>query len=165
MTTDPIADDARRGLLRHALATLAYRGGKVVRGAPSGFGAGRAGASTRTAVEALSHLGDLLDWGLWLARGKSEWVDRSPGDWDAEVARFFAATRALDDYLSSGEPLAATPEALLQEPIADALTHVGQLATLRRLAGSPVRGEDYVQAEIVAGRVGPEQSPGRDEFD
>jgi hypothetical protein len=81
------------------------------------------------------------------------------------MQRFYEALRLFDDFLASDLPTDVEAEKLFQGPIADALTHVGQLATLRRLAGSPVRGESYFRAEIVVGRVGPEQSSQRKEFD
>jgi hypothetical protein len=155
----------RREFLRHAVATLAYRGGKVIRDAPEGFAAVRACETCRTAGEILEHVGDLLVWALWLARGERglrEDVDRS---WADHVGRFFDGLRRLDEYLASDAALATPPEKLFQGPIADALWHVGQLATLRRLAGSPIRGENYFVAEITVGRVGPDQSSKRREFD
>jgi hypothetical protein len=158
-------EDPRRGLLRHTLATLAYRGGKAVRGADAAFAAFKAGPTTRTPGEILAHVGDLLDWGLSIARGAQSWHDSAPRPWEEEVARFFAALSAFDAYLASDEPLGAPPEKLFQGPIADALTHVGQIALLRRLAGSAVRGENYFRADIAPGRVGREQSPPRREFD
>ena len=147
-------EDPRRTLLRHTLATLAYRGGKAVRDAPPEFAAFKAGPKTRTPGEILAHIGDLMDWGLTIARGKEKWHDSTPRAWEDEVARFFSSLRAFDDYLSGGEPLGGSPEKLFQGPVADALTHVGQIALLRRLAGGPVRGENYFKADIEAGRVG-----------
>lgn len=160
-----LSTDPKRELLRHTLATLAYRGGKAVRGAPAGFAEFRVGPDTRTPARILAHIGDLLDWALWLARGEHRWKDSEPLPWDAEVERFFAGLAALDAYLASDAPLGRPAEALFQGPVADALTHVGQLTMLRRLAGSPVRGENYARAEIVAGRVGAEQAAPRVEFD
>ena len=93
------------------------------------------------------------------------WKDSGPSGWEAEVERFHAALAAFDAFLASDAPLAAPPQRIFQGAIADALTHVGQIALLRRLAGSPVRGENYSRAEIVAGRVGAEQAPARREFD
>jgi hypothetical protein len=156
--------DTQRQLLRHAVATLAYRGGKAVRGAPEGVADFRASEKTRTPVEILAHMGDLLDWALWLAKGKHEWRDSAPLPWDAETQRFFSSLEAFDDYLRSKEPLHFPPEKLFQGPIADALTHVGQLTMLRRLAGAPIRGENYFKADIVAGRVGAEQAVPIKEF-
>ena len=78
--------------------------------------------------------------------------------------RFYGALENFDDYLGSNLPLESSPEKLFQGPIADALTHIGQLTMLRRLSGSPVKGENYFKADIVGGRVGPEQSPPRVEF-
>jgi hypothetical protein len=152
-------------MLRHTIATLAYRGGKAVRGAPAGFAAFRAAPSSRTPAQILAHIGDLLDWALALAGGKHVWHDSAPLPWDQEVARFFGALAALDARLGSGQPLGFPEEKLFQGPVADALTHVGQITMLRRVAGSPVRGENYFLAEIAAGRVGPEQAAPRKEFD
>jgi hypothetical protein len=80
------------------------------------------------------------------------------------VERFFAALKKFDDYLASNEPVHTTPEKLLQGPIADALTHVGQIAILRRLAGEPLKGESYYEAEIALGRVGVDQVKPKREF-
>lgn len=159
------ATDSGRELLRHAVATLAYRGGKVLRDAPSGFASMRIGEKTRTPVEILAHVGDLLDWALWLAKGEHRWKNSAPQAWEREVARFFDSLARLDALLASTEPIASSPEKLFQGPIADAFTHVGQIALLRRLGGLPVRGENYFRADIVTGRVGPEQSAPRREFD
>jgi len=157
--------DPGRQLLRHTVATLAYRAGRPLRGAPDSFGDFRISADARTSAEVLAHMGDLLDWALSLARGKQQWRNSTPQPWDREVQRFFASLAAFDAYLASDAPLHAPPEKLFQGPIADALTHVGQIATRRRLARAPVRGENYFVADIVAGRVGLEQSAPRREFD
>ena len=133
--------DPRRELLRHTLATLSYRGGKALRGAPAGFEDFRAGDSSRTAGQILAHLGDLLDWGLSIAKGKETWREGGLLPWDRGAERFFAALSALDAQLASDAPLGATAEKLFQGPVADALTHVGQIALLRRLAGAPTVAE------------------------
>ena len=156
---------AKRAMLRHTVATLAYRGGKTVTNAPEGFAAFAAGETTRTPAQILAHIGDLLDWALSQAKGQYNWHDAPPLPWEQEVARFFAALNALDSYLASDTPLGYPAEKIFQGAIADALTHVGQIAMLRRMAGTPVRGENYFKAEIVAGRVGPEQATKRVEFD
>jgi hypothetical protein len=155
---------SKRELLRHALATLAYRGGKALRNAPANFSDFRAADGVRTPGEILAHVGDLLDWALSIAQGKQAWSDSKPLPWEQEVVRFFAALRKFDDFLASSEPLHAPEEKLFQGPVADALTHVGQIAILRRLAGAAVKPENYYQAEIVAGRVGAEQAAPKREF-
>ncbi len=154
-----------RDMLRHTLATLAYRGGKTLRAAPQGFAEFRVSEGTRTPGEILAHLADLIDWALSAARGKQEWHDSVPLPWDKGVERFFTALEHFEIYLASGSPLYASAEKLFQGPIADALTHVGQIAMLRRMTGAPVRGENYYVAYIVSGRVGPDQSAPRREFD
>jgi hypothetical protein len=151
-------------LLRHTLATVAYRGGKALRGAPAEFADYRAGPGGRTPVEILAHMGDLFDWALKLADGKHEWHSAKPHPWHQEVARFFAALEVFDQRLASGEPLGFAAEKLFQGPIADALTHVGQIAMLRRMAGCAVRGENYFKASIAAGRVGADQAAPAFEF-
>jgi hypothetical protein len=157
--------DPARELLRHTLATLAYRGGKTLRGASPDFANFRASEGSRSPIEILAHIGDLLEWALSIAKGKQEWHNPTPGAWQQEVERFFRGLTELDQYLASAETLACAPQNLFQAPIADALTHVGQLAMLRRMAGTPIRGENYFKADIAVGRVGAEQSPPRFEFD
>ena len=156
--------DDKRVLLRHTVATVAYRGGKAVRGAPASFAKFTAGDPPKTPEQILAHVGDLFDWALSIAEGAQKWNNSTPLPWDDEVSRFFAAVKRLDDYLASDAPIDTTPERLFQGAIADALTHVGQLAMLRRIAGCPIKGENYYQADIVAGRVGAEQTAPRREF-
>jgi hypothetical protein len=156
--------DPVRQLLRHTLATLAYRGGKVVRGAPADFSSFTCGGGCRSAGVILAHLSDLLDWALSMANGQREWHDSAPQTWDADIQRFHAALATFDAYLASDEPLRASSEKLFQGPVADALTHVGQLATMRRLAGAPIKSENYFAAEIIAGHVGPDQAAPKREF-
>lgn len=158
------SSDPKRELFRHTLATLAYRAGKAVRNAPAGFAEFRAGEGVRTPGQILAHMGDLFDWALSIAKGKEAWNNAKPQPWNQEVERFFGALKNFDDFLASGEPLRAPLEKLLQGPVADALTHVGQIAILRRMAGSPVKGENYYVAEVAAGRVGAEQAAPKHEF-
>jgi hypothetical protein len=149
--------DSARQLLRHAVATIAYRGCKAIRGAPDTFSDFQASPGVRTPGQILAHIGDLLDWALSTVRGQQHWHASTPLPWRQEVHRFFAALEALDDYLASDGPLETTPEKLFQAPIADALTHIGQIAMLRRLAGEPVRAEDYSVAKIAVGSVSADQ--------
>lgn len=154
-----------RDLLRHSLATVAYRAGKIVRDAPQGYVDFQAGRNCRTPVQILAHISDLFDWALAMAKGRPEWRDSPPQSWPDEVPRFFDSIKRLDDYLAGPEPLHASVEKLFQGPLADALNHVGQLAMLRRLAGIPIRGENYYKADIAAGRVGKDQPQPKFEFD
>lgn len=157
--------DLSRDFLRHTLATLAYRAAKPLRDAPDGFESFSAGADTRSAGQILAHLTDLMDWALSMAKGEPKWKDSVPKPWSQGTFHFFAAIRAFDDYLASTEPLKTPAEKLFQGPVADALTHAGQISLLRRLAGAPVRGENYYLAEIVPGRVGSDQPRPLREFD
>ena len=157
--------DNKRELLRHTVATVAYRGGKAVKSAPEGFNSFRVNETTRTPEQILAHIGDLYDWALSLARGKQTWHNSTPKEWDAEIERFFASMKAFDDYLASENELHCSAEKLFQGPVADSLTHIGQIALLRRMAGGAVKGENYYVAEIEVGRVGPDQSSKRKEFE
>jgi hypothetical protein len=155
------ADESERQFLRHAVATVAYRAGKALRGAPESFARGqrvfarlrRSNAHWRSSR-----------WASAIARGENL-ADSQPLEWSREVERFFAALKKFDDYLASDEPLHAPSEKLFQGPIADSLTHVGQIAMLRRLANCPVKGENYFFAKIEAGKVGQEQAAPRREFE
>jgi hypothetical protein len=157
--------DPARWLMRHAVATVAYRGGKAVRGSTEQFAAFRAGATSRTPSEILAHIGDLFDWALWLVKGQYTWRDSTPLPWDLEIERFFQTLAAFDGYLASDAPLGFPAEKILQGPVADALTHIGQIAMLRRLGGVPLRGESYFRADVMVGRVGMNQAPPAREFD
>ena len=155
-----------RGFFRHTVATLAYRAAKTMRGAPADFPGFKPGPTSRTPVEIVAHMGDLMDWALSMAKGEPRWSTSTPQEWEPECARFFAAVKAFDEKLVEG-PLHYEMTRLFQGPIADALTHTGQLAMLRRLHGAPMKGESYNRADVEAGRVGPEQTPAdpRLEFD
>jgi len=159
-STDPACH-----LLRHTVATVAYRAGKALRGAPDHFDSFHIGDKTRTPAQILAHMGDLFDWALSIAQGNQTWHDSTPLPWNAEVERFFAAVKKFDDFLASTEPLHVSAKGLFQGPIADALTHIGQIAMLRRLAGSPIKGENYFKADIAAGRVSLNQPVPRREFE
>ncbi|HSB53135.1 MAG TPA: hypothetical protein VLD58_02220 [Gemmatimonadales bacterium] len=161
----PLPDSAR-GLLRHSVATLSYRIAKILAGTPDSFAAYAAGPGSRTPAQILAHMGDLLDWALSMAKGKQAWRDSTPLPWAEEQARFFTALLAFDAWLAGDEPLGYAAERLFQGPVADALTHAGQIAYLRRMAGlPPVRGENYAKAVIEAGAIGPTYSSRRVEFD
>ena len=157
--------DPKRELLRHTVATLAYRGGKAVRDATDSFASFKASETTRTPAQILAHVGDLLDWALSIAKGDETWNNSEPLAWSTEIERFHTALKSFDDYLASDSELSASCERLFQGPIADALTHVGQIAMLRRLAGEPMKGENYSRAKIEAGRVGADQEKPKREFE
>lgn len=148
-----MAFDVKRDLLRHVVATVAYRGGIAVSDAPEGFAAFRVHETSRTPGEILAHVGDLLEGSLHLVKGELVYLASPPLRWEDEVTRFFSAVKGLDSYLASDAPLACPAEKLIQGPLGDALTHVGQIVLLRRVAGKPVRVESYFTAEIVAGGV------------
>lgn len=161
---DASNSDLEFELFRHTLATLAYRARKAVSDVPENFASFDAGSGLRTPGQILAHMGDLFDWALSIAKGEQAWKDSKPLPWDKEVGRFFAALKSFDDFLASGAPITGSLGSLFQGPVADALTHVGQIAILRRLAGAPVRGENYHKAEIAVGRVGTDQAKPKREF-
>jgi hypothetical protein len=156
--------DAERALLRLLLATLAYRAAKTLRDAPPGFGDFASGGTTRTPRQIVAHMGDLMAWGLRTVEGEPKWSAEGGGDWDHEVRRFFQSLDAFDSAIASHGGGVSRLAELVQGPIADALTHVGQLAMLRAAAGAPVRPENYARADIAVGRVGLEQAAAVFEF-
>jgi hypothetical protein len=157
--------DEKSAMLRHTLATIAYRGGKALRGSPADFAEFRASETTRVPAQILAHISDLLDWALSLAEGNEAWHNSPVLPWEQGTERFYAALEALDQRLALEAPLACSAEGLFQGPLADVLTHVGQIAMLRRMAGGPVRGENYYRAVITSGRVGADQPQPKFEFD
>jgi hypothetical protein len=147
--------DEKRELLRHTLATVAYRAARALDGAPDHF-AGFDGAG-RMPVQILAHMGDLIDWALSTCMGEDRWRATQPRAWAEEQRRFFESLQTLDAFLASDQPFQASAERLFQGPLADALTHVGQLAMLRRLSGSPIHGESFYDADVRVGQVGADQ--------
>jgi hypothetical protein len=148
-----MALDPKREVLRHMVATVAYRGGLAVTDAPPGFASFRAHETTRTAGEILAHIGDLFEGSLHLVKGDLIHLASAPLPWRQEVTRFFSALKEFDLYLASEARLACPEEKLVQGPIGDALTHVGQIVMLRRMAGSPIRSAGYFSAGIIAGEI------------
>lgn len=149
--------DDKRALLRHVLAAIAYRTQKALRGAPPAFGSFAAGRRVRTPAELVRHMTSVLGYARTFFTGGSYRPEPLP-DLAAEVARFHTMLRDLARHLESSTPLrATTPEQLLQGPLADVLTHAGQLALLRRLAGSPVPPENFIVAAIDPANLGPDQ--------
>lgn len=150
--------------LRHTLAALAYRAARAVENAPPEFAGFGGGADPKTPATILAHMGDLMDWALSLVEGNHRWRNSEPLAWPDEVARFFRALRILDEAIAAADLPSETVNRLFQGPVADALTHTGQIAMLRRLAGCPIRGENYFVAEIAAGQTGLDQPAPRRTF-
>ncbi len=146
-----------RAFLRHATAVIAYRGAKTLRGAPPEFAHFKASPTTRTPLEILAHIGDLLEVSAARLRGPAQWRESTPDSWERHVARFHAALASIDEALASSEPIDVPLDRWYQGPFADALTHVGQLAMLRRMSGAPMKGEAYFFADVRPGRVGADQ--------
>ena len=163
--TPALMPEETRRFLRHTVATLAYRAEKVLRDPPEGFAGYRPSPTSRTALATLVHLGDLLEWAEGMARGEYRWQPVAQSEWAAASDRFFRGLAALDAALSDSEAPSLPAEMIFQGPIADAFTHVGQLAMMRGMARAPVQPESYAQADIGVGRVGREQNATRTEFD
>ncbi len=161
MTSD---NSPERVMTRHAVATLVYRATKTFHDAPPMFEAFRINPESRAPVEIIAHMGDLFDWALSIAKGRAAWHSSPPQPWAREVARFYSTVKEFDTYLAGSPTIACPLGSCFQGPIADAITHVGQLAMLRHLSGAPIRGENYFEADILVGRVGPDQSAPRREF-
>jgi hypothetical protein len=159
-----IQPESARDTLRQLLATLAYRAAKVLRDVPPQFATYKVAPNARTPVEIVAHLADLMKWGTWLAKGEHVWKAEGSTEWNVELPRFFQLLGELDALIAA-EEFNGSVEKLIQGPIADALTHVGQLSLIRGAAGMPVKPESYARAEIVPGRVGLDQAAAKVEFD
>ena len=159
MNAIPPDDPVTRLFVRHALATLAYRAGKTVRGTPEAYAGYKASPNSPSPHQILTHMGDLIDWVLTMAKGAPKWNSAESLPWEEEINRFFTSIQRLDDYLESGLPIAWDPGRIFQGGIADALTHTGQLAMLRRLSGHKMKGENYSKAQIQIGKVNLDQPP------
>jgi hypothetical protein len=147
-----------RRLLQHFLAALAYRTQKALRGAPEGFGDFRAAPTSRTPYELLWHMTGLMGYARTMFHG-GEFEPPRLASLAEEVSRFHATLEALHrDFADGALTARISDEQFLQGPLADAMTHAGQLAFLRRLHGSPVPSENFIFATIESGNVGPRQA-------
>lgn len=151
--------DDKRSLLRHFLAALAYRTQKALRGAPDEFGDFRAGDEVRTPAELVRHMTSVLGYSRTFFTGGRYRPEPLPS-LKEEIIRFHEMLEDVARHLEAGTPLAAglSEERLLQGPFSDAMTHAGQLAMLRRLAGIPVPPENFIYAEIGPERLGLDQA-------
>jgi len=157
--------DEKRALLCHFLAALAYRTQKALRGAPESFQSFRAAPTVRTPLELIRHMESVLGYARTFCIGGA--YNQVPlSDFESEIVRFHKTIEDLAQHLETGTPLnGISLEQLLQGPFSDAMTHAGQLAMLRRLAGSPVPSENFVYADVRSSNLGPSQPapvmPGR----
>lgn len=150
--------DSEQRLLKHFLAAIAYRTQKALRGAPEPFGDFRAGSHVRTPHELLWHMTGVLGYAVTFYRG-GVWQPEKLDSFEAEIARFHQVLEELAATLVAGRPICEiSAEQLLQGPLADVMTHAGQLAMLRRLAGSPVPPENFIRAAIDPDNLGPAQA-------
>lgn len=145
--------DPKRDILRHLVAAIAFRGNVAVREAPEDFADFKPYGSTRTPGEILAHIGDLLEGSTFLLKGEMHMLNSAPMPWRDQTVRFRNAVNELDSFLAGQQPINVSVERLVQGPIADALTHIGQIVFLRRAAGSAVRSEQYFQADIEPGKT------------
>jgi hypothetical protein len=150
-------------LLRHFLAAIAYRAQKALRGAPAHYPAYSAGHRVRTPVEILRHMTSVLGYARTHFAGGAGSYPMKPDPlptFQDEIARFHEVVQSVGELLTKGTPLREiTTEQLLQGPLADVMTHVGQLAMLRRLADSPVAPENFIYADIRGDRLTADQAP------
>lgn len=147
----------KRAMLRHFLAALAYRTQKALRDAPASFGEFRAGHDVRTPADLVRHMTSVLGYARTFFVGGRYRAEPLPS-LAAEIERFHDMLTDVAAHLERGTELRGIrPEQLLQGPFADAMTHAGQLAMLRRLAGAPVPPENFIFAEITPERLGHDQ--------
>jgi hypothetical protein len=150
--------EPQRKILRHFLAALAYRTQKAIRMASDGYADFRVVPGVRTPHQIVRHMSDVLMYACAYYTGESHRALSAPS-FAEQVDHFHEVLSELDGYIETGSPVGTTYERLLQGPLADAMSHVGQLALLRRLAGDPVPPENFIEADIEDGRVGREQKP------
>lgn len=161
-----MATDCVRNVLRHYLGSIAYHTQKAIRDAPEGYWSFAAGNRARTPESVLRHMTSVLGYARTFFFGGIYRPEPLPTI-DAEIDRFHDMVQEISRLLESGAPLQGMDELqLLQGPLSDVMTHVGQLSLLRRLYGSPVPPENFIYADISASRLGKDQpAPRRPDSD
>lgn len=137
--------------LRCYLAGLVFRFEHVTAGTGEEFAKFEAGHGVRTPQQIVRHMTGLV----LLARDQFEEVAGrrpEPLPWPEEKSRFVATVWDFDTLVSKGSGLRedrSIPSMahVWNGPLSDLMTHVGQLATLRRLAGDPVPAVRYSQVD------------------
>jgi hypothetical protein len=145
--------NSKRELLRHLVATIAFRTKVAVADSPADLADFKINETIRTPGQILAHMGDLMQGSMSLMKGDFVYINSVPLPWKAELTRFFSVVKEFDTFLASEATLRQPIEKIVQGPIGDALTHVGQIVMLRRAAGSPIRPELYFTAEITPGEM------------
>ena len=143
-------------MLRHFLASITYRATKAIKNVPETYPAHDLGKGVKTPLRILHHITGVLTY----AHSFFEHYDTTHIDvksWDAEVGEFYSILSKLDKSIQEKKPKEVTEEQLLQGPLSDAMTHIGQLSMLRRLADSPLPSENFIFADVRKGAVGPNQ--------
>src|SRR5687768_6139482 len=150
-----------RKLLRHFLAALAYRTQKALRGEPSEFADFRAGTHVRTPHELVWHMTGVIGYARTMLHG-GKFVPPRLETFAEEIVRFHDTLAALrEDFANSALTAQISDDQFLQGPLSDAMTHAGQLAMLRRMAGSPVPSENFIFASIDGENVSADQAEPR----
>ena len=147
-------DEQTTRLMRHLVATIAYRSKLVLNDPPEGFADQRLAEGAMSAIELVNHMAMVLGY----CRARLTQGERVPFDlttWDEEVERFYQVLNDIDASLASGAQLGEGEDLkMVQGPLADTCAHIGQLSTLRRAAGSPVTGTNFIKAEVTVGNYG-----------
>ena len=149
--------DEKRHMLRHFLAAIAYRTQKALKDHPRDFGEFRAARGIRTPHQIVNHMTNVLGYARTFFVGGRFRAHKLP-TFREEITRLHEMLADLSTQIADGQLEGITPEQMLQGPLSDVMSHTGQLAMLRRLAGSPVPPENFVMADISAENVGPNQA-------
>lgn len=152
MTTSVISSDTTR-VLRQLVATIAFRASRSLHDAPATLANVRLGEGGMTARELLHHMTNVMSFALATVSA-TERLRHDPLGWEQEIDRFYSLLSQVDAKLAEGAVMDPGMDLkLVQGPLADALTHIGQLHAMRRMAGFPVDPTNYIKADVAIGRI------------
>ena len=155
---EPLSPDTTR-LMRHLVATIAFRASRALRDAPDGFDDVRLADDGWCARELLLHMSNVLAF-AYATITQTDRVKHELRDWHGEVDRFYGILGDIDARLATGASLEPGMDLkLVQGPFADTLTHVGQLLSMRRRCGSPIPATNYIKADIRTGVTALKEQP------
>lgn len=141
--------DNQNELLIHTVKTIRYRFIRATQGASASFGEFRIGANTRLPKEIVNHMFDLVTKTIsMLQHGHFGTPPPEQLNFQQEQERLLAALNDLQTGLSRLPPEPAKAKKLLQGPMLDMVTHIGQLAMLNGLHGNKVPRESYFDARL-----------------
>ncbi len=133
--------------IQHFLKVLSYRFEKAIHNAAESYPKHASGHGIRTPLELLGHMNGVLEFAISSLKNQPR-RNIPEQSWQEQITLYYEKLKELNQLMQENSFDTDTLERILQGPLADAMTHIGQLAMMRRLANSAIAGENYFAADM-----------------